>query len=227
MIVTEDEVRRIYRKRFPQAQLAARSRMWQTIVDNFFSRWIRSTYTVLDLGCGYGEFLNHVKSARRIGVDLNPDSSQLLQQGVEFFQRGVCDLSFIQSNSVDLAFTSNLMEHLPGKREVEQMVREAFRVLRPGGHFVMMGPNIRFLAGEYWDFWDHIVPISDRSLRELLENVEFEIVDLHPKFLPYTTRSAIPKSPWLIKLYLRFPLVWRIMGGQFLIRARKPLTPSV
>jgi SAM-dependent methyltransferase len=221
MIVTEDEVQRIYRKRFPEPTLAAKSRMWKIIVEQFFSRWIKETDTVLDLGCGYGEFLNHVRAKERIGVDINPDSPGHLQAGVKFFRKGVCDLSFLENDSVDFAFTSNLMEHLPGKREVEQMAREAYRVLRPGGCFVMMGPNIRMLPGAYWDFWDHVVPISDRSLRELLENVDFKIADLYPRFLPYTTRSSLPKNPLLVKLYLGCPIIWRLLGKQFLVRARK------
>jgi SAM-dependent methyltransferase len=222
MIVTEDEVQRIYRKRFPDHKLAAKSRTWSVIVRHFLSRWIRPGDTVLDLGCGYGEFLNYVQAARRIGVDINPDSPAHLDQSIEFFQKDVCDLNFLADSSIDLVFTSNLMEHLPGKREVERMVREAWRVLRPGGCFIMMGPNIRMLPGVYWDFWDHIVPISDRSLRELLENVEFEILDLYPRFLPYTTRSWIPKHSALVRLYLNFPPAWKIMGRQFLIRAKKP-----
>jgi SAM-dependent methyltransferase len=223
MIVTEDEVQRIYRKRFPTEELAAKRRVWEVIVKHYFNRWIKTSDTVLDLGCGYGEFLNYVHAAERIGVDLNPDSPSHLDRGVKFFQKSVCDLSFIADNSIDLVFTSNLMEHLPGKREVEQMAREARRVLRPGGCFVMLGPNIRFLPGKYWDFWDHVVPISDRSLEEMLINQEFEIVDLHPRFLPYTTRSWVPKHPALIRAYLNFPPVWQIMGRQFLVRARKPL----
>lgn len=222
MIVTESEVQRIYRKRFPQQELAAKSRTWKVIVQTFLSRWIKPSDTVLDLGCGYGEFLNHVEAAHRIGVDINPDSPAHLDAGIEFFQKGVCDLNFLEDRSVDLVFTSNLMEHLPGKREVEQMVREAFRVLKPGGHFVMMGPNIAVLPGAYWDFWDHIVPISARSLRELLENVDFEISDLYPRFLPYTTRSSLPQHPLLIQLYLKMPLARRIFGRQFLIRAKRP-----
>jgi SAM-dependent methyltransferase len=191
------------------------------LVEQFFQRWVRPTDTVLDLGCGYGEFLNHVRCGRRIGVDLNPDSAAHLRDA-EFHLHSVCELPFLPNDSADVVFTSNLMEHLPGKRDVEAMIGEARRVLKPGGHFILMGPNVRALPGLYWDFWDHVVPISDRSLAEALENLGFEIADCYARFLPYTTRSALPRSPALVKLYLKVPLAWRLLGRQFLLRARKP-----
>ena len=42
------------------------------------------------------------------------------------------------------------------------------RCLRPGGRLVAMGPNIKYLPGEYWDFWDHYVPLTEASLKEAL-----------------------------------------------------------
>jgi len=222
MIVTEAEVQRIYRRRFSEPEKLAKAGVWNVLVSRFFQKWVRPGDTVLDLGCGYGEFLNFVQAARLIGVDLNPDSPAHLRSGIEFVQGDVTNLKFLPDASVDFVFTSNLMEHLPGKRDVEQLCREARRVLKVGGHFAMMGPNLRVIPGTYWDFWDHVVPITDRSMTECLENLEFEVVDCYPKFLPYTTRSALPKAPWLVRLYLAMPLAWHVMGGQFLIRARKP-----
>jgi len=221
MIVTKDEVQRIYRRRFSEEDKKAKSAVWKVLVESFFQRWVAPGNVVVDLGCGYGEFLNYLRCSRRIGVDLNPDSQSHLAPGIEFHQQSVCDLSFLPDNSVDVVFTSNLMEHLPSKREVEQMAKEALRVLRLGGHFIMMGPNLRLLPGTYWDFWDHVVPITDRSLVECLENLEFQIADCHPRFLPYTTRSSLPQAPSLVRLYVSMPWAWNIFGKQFLIRARK------
>ena len=41
-----------------------------------------------------------------------------------------------------------------------------------------------------------------------------------PRFLPYTTKSRLPQSAWLVRAYLRFPPAWRLLGGQTLLVAR-------
>jgi dolichol-phosphate mannosyltransferase len=216
----DPDLQQLYRNRFGHYR-ESRSAIWGVLVHDFFQSWIRRSDTVVDLGCGYGEFLNHVSAARRIGVDLNPDSADMLEAGVEFHEGPADDLGFLPDDSVDVVFTSNLLEHLQSKAEVERTIAEARRVLKPGGHFIAMGPNIRFVHGNYWDFWDHAVPISDRSLIELLTIHHLEIVDTYDRFLPYTSSSPLPRAPILVRLYLRSRLAWPLLGKQFLIRARK------
>jgi dolichol-phosphate mannosyltransferase len=220
--VEQHDLERLYEGRFPNHARAAKVAVWEVLVREFFQRWVAPSDVVLDIGCGFGEFLNHVVCARRIGVDGNPASAASLRPGTEFHAGSATDLSFLEDASVNFVFTSNLMEHLDSKHEVERMLREARRVLVPEGHIVMMGPNLRVLPGAYWDFWDHLVPITDRSLHEVLQMLDFEVVNSVAKFLPYTTRSSLPQAPFLVSLYLRVPIAWRLLGGQFLLRARKP-----
>ncbi|MCV7008506.1 glycosyltransferase [Mycobacterium gordonae] len=224
-IAGETDLQHLYRNRFGH-DLEARSEIWSVLVRDFFQAWVRRSDTVVDLGCGYGEFLNQVKAARRIGVDLNPDSARKLDPDIEFHEGRADRLDFLDGGSVDVVFSSNMLEHLDGKAEVERTVAEVRRVLRPGGHFIALGPNIRFLAGAYWDFWDHSVPISDRSLTELLQLNDFEVVDSYQHFLPYSTYSPLPKAPILVQVYLRSRWAWPVFGKQFVIRARKPAEPT-
>jgi dolichol-phosphate mannosyltransferase len=219
------DLQQLYRNRFGHYR-ESRSAIWAALVHDFFQAWIKRSDTVVDLGCGYGEFLNHVRAARRIGVDLNPDSAKMLESGVEFHEGRADELGFLPDDSVDVVFTSNLLEHLQSKAEVERTIAEAHRVLKPGGHFIAMGPNIRFVHGEYWDFWDHAVPISDRSLIELLAIHRLEVVDTCDRFLPYTSSSRWPHAPFLVRMYLRSRMAWPIFGKQFVIRARKAQQPS-
>ncbi|WP_156296423.1 glycosyltransferase [Mycobacterium paragordonae] len=217
----QTDLQQLYRNRFGH-DLEARSEIWSVLVRDFFQAWVRRSDTVVDLGCGYGEFLNHVKAARRIGVDLNPDSAGMLNPYIEFHEARADQLGFLDDGSVDVVFSSNMLEHLQSKTDVERTIAEVRRVLRPGGHFIALGPNVRFLAGAYWDFWDHSVPISDRSLTELLQINDFEVVDTHRQFLPYSTYSPLPKAPILVQMYLRSRWAWPVFGKQFVIRARKP-----
>lgn len=217
-----DGLQRLYRHRFDEASREAKQRLWKVLVESFFQKYVRAADAVLDLGCGFGEFLNHVRCARRIGVDLNPEATQVLAPGIEFHPGDVCTLPKIPDASIDLVFSSNLMEHLPSKEAAEKMLQEARRVLKPGGQLLLMGPNLRFLPGEYWDFWDHKLPITDRSLAEVLGSLDFQIAELHARFLPYTTRSALPQAGWLVRLYLHLPFAWGLFGRQFLVRAIKP-----
>lgn len=212
----------LYRFRFDSSEAPRRSEIWKAIVEISLQPLIPPSSTVVDVGSGMGEFLNHVRASRRIGVDLNPDNGRRLNPGIEFHAADVRSMHFLADDSVDVVFTSNFLEHLPSKGAVDATLREAVRVLKPGGRMILMGPNVRIVPGAYWDFWDHLVPISDSSLCEALILSGMRIEKCVPRFLPYTTRSSAPKAGWIVRLYLRMPFLWRLFGEQFLIVARKP-----
>jgi hypothetical protein len=83
-----------------------------------------------------------------------------------------------------------------------------------------MQPNIRYEPGRYWDFYDHVLPLSHLSAAEGLAKHGYIVEKLIPRFLPFTTKSALPQHPLLVRAYLATPLAWRFMGGQFLVVAR-------
>jgi hypothetical protein len=84
-----------------------------------------------------------------------------------------------------------------------------------------MGPNIKYVSGAYWDFWDHYLPLTELSLSEGLETNGFAVEICHARFLPYTMVKARRYPTFLLVCYLRLPWVWRFAGKQFLIVARK------
>lgn len=86
---------------------------------------------------------------------------------------------------------------------------------------MILQPNIRFCFRDYWMFFDHITPLDDRNLSEVLEINGFKVKECKPKFLPYTTKGKLPKSIFLLKLYLKLPFVWKIFGKQAFIYAIK------
>jgi hypothetical protein len=82
-------------------------------------------------------------------------------------------------------------------------------------------PNFKYSYKEYYDFIDHKLPITHLSLKELLETIGFRIDTLIPRFLPFSTKGR-PASPTLLKIYLKFPILWNFLGGQLFVKATKP-----
>jgi len=215
-----EELRHIYSARFKR-NMAYRQRVWSLLAQKFFQPYIPLSATVLDLGCGYGKFINNIKCGQKLAMDLNPDALQFLDQNVQFLQQDCSTRWPCDDQSLDIVFTSNFFEHLPSKDSLKLTLEEAFRCLKTGGKLLAMGPNIHFLASEYWDFWDHLLPLSDRSLTEGLENCGFSILESHDRFLPYTMVNQREQPLFLLSLYLKLRPVWKFFGKQFLIIAVK------
>lgn len=216
----KDELRRTYFIRF-QGLEEYRNEIWKILVQNFFDRWIPVDSRVLDLGCGYGEFINNVTANDRHAMDLNPETSNRLDPNIHFHQQDCSEPWSIDENSLDLVFTSNFFEHLPNKQTLDQTIRHVHKYLKPNGRLIMLGPNIAALNGRYWDFWDHHVALSDQSAGELLELHGFTIAKSIPRFLPYNMVRIRKRPLILVRLYLRLPIIWRFFGTQFLVIARK------
>jgi len=211
---------RLYQNRFA-ANREYRNRVWQVLAREFFSRWVPADASVLDLGSGYGEFINNARAARKYAMDLNPDSGGEVAPGTTFFRHDCATPWPLESGALDVVFTSNFFEHLPAKAALGATLLEAGRCLRPGGRLIALGPNIRYLPGRYWDFFDHHVPLSDASLGEALEASGFELETVIGRFLPYTMVGGPNWPLFLLRLYLALPWAWRIFGRQFLVVAQK------
>ncbi len=215
-----DDLQRIYEARF-RANLDYRRAVWRVLIDDFFQRHVRPTDAVLDLGCGYGEFINQVRCAKKFAMDLNPDMPQRVDKGVQALLQDCSTPWQLPDESLDVVFTSNFFEHLPDKAALGRTLDQARRCLKPGGRLMALGPNIKYLPGAYWDFWDHYLPLTELSLREALENRGYAMEECIPRFLPYTMAGGPQYPVWCLKLYLKLPLVWPIRGRQFLVIARK------
>lgn len=214
----EDIAQLQYRQRFSQAK-DYRAALWGVLCREFFQRYIDRGSALLDLGCGWGEFSNNIVARKKYAMDMNPDAALWLNDDVELLLQDCSQPWPLASGSLDVVFTSNFLEHLPGKSHVESTIAEVKRCLKPGGVFIAIGPNVRLVPGEYWDFWDHHVHISDRSLAELLTMNGFNVAERHAAFLPYTMSDGNHPSLLLVKLYLRMRFAWSLFGKQFLVVA--------
>jgi SAM-dependent methyltransferase len=215
-----EDLQSLYRERFSDSA-GYRDAVWAVLTRDFFQAIIPSSARVLDLGCGRGGFINNIVAAERFAIDLNPDARRLLAPGVAWIGQSCTETWPIADDHLDWVFTSNFLEHLGTRADIDATLREARRCLKPGGGIICLGPNIRLVGGAYWDFYDHFVPLTERSLGERLTSLGFRVETARARFLPYTMVGARPVPLLLIRLYLRVPLAWRFAGKQFLVVARK------
>ena len=213
---------KLYAFRFSEPVRRRRERIWRVLCASFFQRYVRESDTVLDLACGDGGFIRNISAQRRLALDINPDVRSRLSPGIEFHAGDAQDLSSIAPSSVDVCFSSNFFEHLPSKTALDNVLAEVLRVLKPGARYVVMQPNLRYAPGEYWDYYDHVLPLTDRSCCEAFAKAGFELIEVVDRFVPFSTSSRLPQHPWLVRLYLSCRPAWRIFGRQFLIVARRP-----
>lgn len=214
------ELQRIYATRFT-GKTDYRTSVWRVLV-SYFSQWFPRMGTVLDLGAGYCEFINNVTAGEKYAMDLNPDVHKRAAQGVTVLQQDCSDSWPLPEGHLDAVFTSNFLEHLVDKAAVGAVLSNAYRCLKPGGRFIAMGPNIKYLPGAYWDFFDHYVELTELSLAEALSNCGFEIEKTVARFLPYTMSQGPQYPVWVLRLYLAVPAAWPIFGKQFLVIGQKP-----
>jgi SAM-dependent methyltransferase len=215
-----EQLRALYAERFG-GDRARRAALWRALCAGFFDRHVQPSDTVLDVAAGGCEFINAVRAGTRIAVDVNPAVRDAAGPGVRVLVASADDLAEVDDGSVDVVFASNFFEHIDRPTILAVMV-EAHRVLRPGGRFLVLQPNVRFCARDYWMFFDHVTPIDDRALVEAFALAGFEVTTVVPRFLPFTTKSRLPTSPWLVRAYLAVPLAWRVLGKQsFLLAERR------
>src|SRR5688572_25299369 len=114
--------------------------LWRTLCRHYFSRLIAPTDCVVELGAGYGTFINNVTARRRIALDAWPGVAEHLAPGVEAQVGDVSDLSFLMPRSVNFVFASNLFEHV--SQDAFACVLQQLRtVLAPGGTLNILQPN--------------------------------------------------------------------------------------
>ena len=211
----------IYKLRFSEEDLERQSRLWRSISE-YLQRYIRADGTTVDLGAGFCHFINNIRSRQKWAVDVNGEILRRhAAQGVCCLSTNAADLSAIPSESVDTVFASNLYEHFDTREHVAQSFQEVHRILRPDGRFLILQPNFAYCYRAYFDFFDHQLSFTHRGMMEGLAICNFKMEKVIPRFLPYTTKSRLPQSRWLVWLYVRFPPAWRLLGAQMLLVAKK------
>lgn len=129
-----------FENRFRGSRDAVRERL-SSYVELF-----RDASPVADLGCGRGEFLELLRDAgvAGVGAETNAQAAgECRRRGLDVQEVGLLELLRARADaSLGGVFAAQVVEHLP-PAVLQSALREAHRVLRPGGVMVLETVNTR------------------------------------------------------------------------------------
>ncbi len=205
----------LYEARFDEREISAKDGVWREIV-RFLQRYVDPSAPVIDVACDRGHFVRWVKGSERWATDLR-DVSPSLPPDVRFVQSsGLALADAVPPGHFGTVFMSNYLEHLDSGDQVVEQLEVAATLLKPGGRVIVLQPNVRLVGPRYWDFIDHKVALTERSLLEAAELAGLRTVDLVTRFLPYSTKGRLPADSRLVRAYLSIRPAWWLMGKQTL-----------
>ena len=120
----------------------------------------------LDLGCGDKFLQGEVESLGLLyrGFDIN--DCNLINEPVP-----------MDDGFADYVVCYSLIEHLG---DPDNLLREAFRILKPGGVFLIETPNWHYSNRFFFDDYTHCKPYTPASLRRLCVDYDFEVLGDYP-----------------------------------------------
>jgi len=111
------------------------------IFENTIQQLIKPGGVILDAGCGReASVLTKLNSLARlaVGVDLCALSATEAHSNIKLIRGDLVNLS-LKNESVDIVTSRSVLEHI---KNPELVYEEVHRVLKPGGHFIFLTPNL-------------------------------------------------------------------------------------
>ncbi len=93
-----------------------RNGVWKILCDGYFSKYIAPDDHVLDLGSGWGEFINNISAGKKYAMDLNPDAGRHLTGKIEFLHQDCSETWQLPAGTLDVVFTAILLNIFRIKR---------------------------------------------------------------------------------------------------------------
>lgn len=142
--------------------------------------------TLLDIGCGTGNFLQVVKSNgwRVTGVEPDPAARKL---AIETCGENIHEEAFLNQeniNKYDIITMWHVLEHV---HELDKRLQQLKKLLQPGGRLIVAVPNCASKdAAHYQAFWGaydvprHLYHFTPKDIIKLFENNLFEVENILP-----------------------------------------------
>ena len=190
----------------------------QKLATYIFNRFeFKRGCSLLDVGCGRGEFLKGFINCGVSGFAV--DQSSAIQNYCPEAELRNADIENdgipYPDNFFDVVYSKSVIEHF---HYPERLISEIYRVLKPGGLAITLCPSWEYNYRMYFEDYSHRTPFMLESLRDIqlihgFEDVEVEFFYQLPstwsgidrnlrKILAATTRVVVPeivkkKSKWV------------------------------
>jgi ubiquinone/menaquinone biosynthesis C-methylase UbiE len=160
--------------------------------------------TLLDLGCGRGDFLLSFQKLglKCIGVDneITPELKSLID--IKKIDLSSQPLPFTD-NSVDVVFQKSFIEHFHSPKN---LMEESYRVLRPNGKIIILTPDWSSQKEVFYDDFTHCRPYTTSAVQKILQSYGYKNIT--------------------IEKFYQLPLVWRYPSLKFLLKPLGFILPT-
>lgn len=190
-----------FETRFPYDE--SKITVWDAVAD-YLDKKYGIGETVVDVGAGYGYFLEGVEAEHKLAVDHSSYPLKKTAADIETLVGDVTEMP-LEEDIADTLMLSNVLEHL-STDDIQTALTEVRRVLCPQGTLFVVTPNFALSPRQYFDDFTHKTILTHRSLADLLTLSGFTECDRIVRFLPFSSEGRLPVSQFLVRLYLHSPV---------------------
>lgn len=139
---------------------------------------------VLDIGCGLGQTLAHLKTKgfnNLVGIDINEESIAICKSKGLNVERVNDIREFLPGDGAkfDRIIMSHVLEHIDKDAIIDTLMYIKSNLLKDGGVFLLMVPNAQSYTGSYWRYEDftHTILFTSGSSFYVLKSAGFKSIE--------------------------------------------------
>ena len=145
-----------------------------------------SAISLLDIGCGVGDFLLYAKEkgCNITGIEPSEDARTIAEKKLECKILSPEELQNIHDNSFDIITMWHVLEHVA---DLKTEIQHLQRILKKDGKLVLALPNYKSYDAEYykdkWAAYDvprHLSHFSQTSIKNIFKETNLQLIDIKP-----------------------------------------------
>lgn len=139
--------------------------------------------SVLDIGCGVGDFLSALmeKNWKIVGIEPDVDACSIAEKRLGVKPLSPSEYDSLPDQSFDLITMWHVLEHV---EDLHFQISQLHRLLKPGGRLLLALPNYLCFDAvhyqQYWAAWDvprHLYHFKPDFIRSQISSFGFKYID--------------------------------------------------